>query len=89
MSRIDAKTSAKGQTTIPIAVRKVIGLVPGGSVQFVITPDNEVKLIAKTTSLSHLRGRFGKQPRPVHIDKAIADSVWEKTKPSSGRRRRP
>jgi len=82
MGRIDAKTSLKGQTTIPVEVRRLIGLEPGGSVQFVTTDDGEVRVIAKKKSLAHLKGLFGPLDAPLDVDAAIAETVARRTDPN-------
>jgi AbrB family looped-hinge helix DNA binding protein len=82
MARYDAKTSLKGQTTIPVEVRKLIGLEPGGSVQFVSTPDGEVRLVAKRRGLQTLKGLFRHSGPPVDIDEAIMDAVTARTDPN-------
>lgn len=78
MGRFDAKTSMKGQATIPIEVRKALGLPPGGAVQFIVGDDGKVTVVAKKRDLSSLRGIFGKHNEPVDIEQAIMDSVAEK-----------
>ncbi|MGK6316517.1 AbrB/MazE/SpoVT family DNA-binding domain-containing protein [Neorhizobium sp. DT-125] len=81
MGRFEAKTSMKGQATIPIEVRKALGLSPGGSVQFIVSDDGKVSVVAKKKGLSHLRGIFGKhEGPPLDIDEAIMESIAEKTK---------
>jgi AbrB family looped-hinge helix DNA binding protein len=81
MAIYDAKTSRKGQATIPIEIRKLIGLEPGGSVQFVTTPEGDVRLVARKSSLRHLKGLFGPLPAPINIDDAIAETVARRTDP--------
>jgi AbrB family looped-hinge helix DNA binding protein len=82
MAVYDAKTSQKGQATIPLEVRKMIGLKPGGTVQFVTTPDGDVRLVAQKSSLRHLKGLFGPLPAPMDIDEAIAETVARRTDPN-------
>lgn len=82
MARFDAKTSVKGQTTIPVEVRRLIGLEPGGAVQFVATEDGEVRVIAKKKSLRHLKGLFGPLAAPLDVDAAIEETVARRTDPN-------
>jgi bifunctional DNA-binding transcriptional regulator/antitoxin component of YhaV-PrlF toxin-antitoxin module len=82
MAVYDAKTSQKGQATIPLEVRKVIGLTPGGTVQFVTTPDGDVRLVARKNSLRHLKGLFGPLAAPIDIDEAMAETVARRTDPN-------
>lgn len=79
MGRFDARTSLKGQTTIPAEVRRALGLQPGGNVQFITDEDGGVRVIAKTTTLRHLRGIFGPVDQPIDIDAAIEETVTRKT----------
>lgn len=78
MGRFEAKTSLKGQTTIPIEVRKALGLPPGGSLQFIVD-DSKVSVVAKKSDLSHLRGIFGRPDKPVDIEEAIMETLAEKS----------
>ncbi len=82
MAVYDAKTSRKGQATIPIEVRKIIGLQPGGTLQFLTTPDGDVRVVARKSSLRHLKGLFGPLSAPMDIDEAIAETVARRTDPS-------
>jgi AbrB family looped-hinge helix DNA binding protein len=79
MGRFDAKTSLKGQTTIPVEVRKTLGLQPGGNVQFITDEDGGVRVIAKTTTLRHLRDIFGPMDKALDVDEAIEETVKRKT----------
>lgn len=79
MGRFDAKTSVKGQTTIPVEVRRALGLQPGGRVQFITDEDGGVRLIAKTSTLRHLKGLFGPLSEPVDVEAAIEETVRRKT----------
>jgi AbrB family looped-hinge helix DNA binding protein len=82
---IDAKSSAKGQVTIPVEIREMIGLQPGGSVQFVSDEKGEVRLIAKRKDISHLFGILGPQDGPIGIEQAVMEAVWEKNRPTDPR----
>lgn len=82
MARYDAKTSAKGQTTIPVEIRQLLGLEPGGTVQFVTTTAGDVRVVAKTKSLLHLKGLFGPLSEPLDIDAAIEESVARRNDPN-------
>lgn len=81
MGRFDAKTSLKGQTTIPVEVRRALGLQPGGRVQFITDDSGGVRLIAKTTTMRHLKGIFGPMAEPFDGEKAIAETVRRRTDP--------
>jgi AbrB family looped-hinge helix DNA binding protein len=51
-----AKVTSKGQITIPVKVRKVLGLRPGTQVDFRETAKGEFIFRAKTGSIRDLRG---------------------------------
>jgi antitoxin PrlF len=86
MGRFDAKTSIKGQTTIPIEVRQALGLQPGGQVQFVVDEDGKVHVIAKTRGLKHLEGFLSHLGATSKTDdELIMDAVWEKNRPDNER----
>ena len=82
MARYDAKTSQKGQTTIPVEVRRLIGLEPGGTVQYVTTSEGEVRVVAKSKGLQHLKGLFAHGGPPIDIDGAIMEAVVARTDPN-------
>ncbi len=70
-----ATLTSKGQITLPIAVRTALGLTVGQKIDF--QPDeNGFRIVALTTDISLLRGRFaGRVKRPISIpemDAAIA-----------------
>ena len=81
MGFYDAKTSQKGQLTIPAQVRKLIGLEPGGRVRFKASEDGSVRIVAKKRGIAHLRGIFAQPPEPIDIDKVIAAEVWRRNRP--------
>lgn len=83
--RYQARTSQKGQATIPVEVRRKIGLEPGGVVEFVESESGEVVVRAKKRGMAHLRGIFGPQSQTLDIEQAITDSVWEGNAPSGER----
>ena len=51
-----AKVTSKGQITIPVKVRKVLGLKPGAQIDFHETGKGEFILRAKTGSIWDMRG---------------------------------
>jgi AbrB family looped-hinge helix DNA binding protein len=75
MGRFEAKTSMKGQATIPVEVRKALGLPPGGSVQFIVNDDGKVSVVAKKRGLSHVRGMFGRSSDKLNVDQAVQETV--------------
>ncbi|MDP9899084.1 AbrB/MazE/SpoVT family DNA-binding domain-containing protein [Variovorax ginsengisoli] len=79
-----ATLTSKGQITLPMSVRKALGLRPGAKLDF-IAQDDGFKVVALDTHVSTLKGRFaGRVARPVSLeamDQAIADAA------SSGHRK--
>ena len=57
------KITSKGQVTIPIAIRKVVGLLPDSEVEFEVSGDSVIIRKAKNQRsrgemvVRHLRGR--------------------------------
>ena len=87
MGVYDAKTSQKGQVTVPAEVRKVLGLPPGGRLQFRVQDDGSVVLAAKKHGISHLRGIFATPDSPIDIEAEIMAEVLERNTPGSQRSR--
>jgi AbrB family looped-hinge helix DNA binding protein len=83
MGHYDAKTSAKGQVTVPIEIRRLLGLEPGGKVRFRTTPEGKVEIVAKKRGARGLKGIFAKPNEPIDIDAAIEAEIWERNKPGS------
>lgn len=48
--------TAKGQTTVPVEIRKHLGLEPGDQIEFVLAPDGSVRLEAVTRDIRTLKG---------------------------------
>lgn len=73
-----ATLTSKGQITLPVAVRKKLGLAPGDQVDFVESGEG-FALIPVSKHPSVLRGRFaGRVARPVSIDEmkeAVAEGA--------------
>jgi antitoxin PrlF len=71
---MDSVITAKGQTTIPKAVREHLKLKPGQRVKYFIHPDGTVVLLP-TLPVTALRGIVPARDRPVtleEMDDAIA-----------------
>ena len=79
-----ATLTSKGRITLPLSVRKALGLLPGAKVDFVAQGDG-FKVVALDTHVSTLKGRFaGRVAKPFNLesmDRAIADAA------SSGHRK--
>lgn len=59
--------TAKGQTTIPKAIRDQLGLKPGAKVRYFISPDGRVSMLP-VIPISQLRGMLKTNRPPVTID---------------------
>jgi antitoxin PrlF len=72
--------TAKGQTTIPKAIRDHLGVKPGDRLKFFVHPDGTVVLLP-TRPITDLRGML-KSSRPAltieEMDEAIASGVSER-----------
>lgn len=85
MGVFTVNASMKGQVTVPSEVRKIIGLEPGGKLQFRVADDGTVTVIAKRRGIAHLRGIFETPENPIDIDAEIEAEVWERNRPGSNR----
>ena len=79
-----ATVTSKGQITIPVKVRKAMGLKPGTRIDFYQNEDGRFVLYPKTGSIKDLEGCLAKFIPPgtppitiEEIDKAIGDAVTE------------
>jgi antitoxin PrlF len=61
--------TSKGQTTIPKAVRRHLGLKPGDKIRFLVEDDGRVVVVPVTLHLRDLRGSLPKPPKPVSIER--------------------
>jgi AbrB family looped-hinge helix DNA binding protein len=87
MGIFDARISEKGQVTIPVEVRRRLGIESAGKVMFKVASDGVVVVSAKKKGLAHLKGIFAKPMAPIDIDAEIMASVAEDDHPS--RRNKP
>jgi antitoxin PrlF len=72
-----AKVTSKGQITIPLTIRRKLGITPGSRVEFVETSEGRIELSVIRGSLENLKGMFkpAADARPVtleEMDNAIA-----------------
>jgi AbrB family looped-hinge helix DNA binding protein len=74
---VESRITAKGQTTLPKAVRDALGLSPGDRVRYVVL-DGEVRLL-RAQPVTNLQGILARpNQRPVSLDEmdaAIAAGV--------------
>lgn len=70
-----ATLTSKGQVTIPVEVRKQLGLRAGSRVSFVETGTGRYEIFAQTGSIRDLEGVISAPGKPVNLedmDDAIA-----------------
>lgn len=84
MGIYSANTSMKGQVTVPAEVRKLIGLEPGGKLQFRTKEDGTVTIVAKKRGARGLKGIFAQPSAPIDVDAEIMKEVWERNRPGAG-----
>lgn len=72
---MQATITAKGQVTVPKAIRDKLKLKPGDRVDFVLDSGDEVRVVPVTASVRQLKGMVPKPRKPVtleQMDDAIA-----------------
>jgi len=68
-----ATVTSKGQITIPVQVRKALGLEVGDRIEFVEVDKGKFQIFAATRSIRELEGRYrSKRSRPVSIEEMNA-----------------
>ncbi len=60
--------TSKGQITIPVAVRDVLGLQPGDRIEFVETHKGQFAIVAATKPVTALKGLIRKPVKLVSIE---------------------
>ena len=64
-----ALITAKGQTTIPKAIRERLGVEPGDRIDFVVQADGTVKVEPAIQGVTPLKGLLAvKRRRPVSVE---------------------
>jgi AbrB family looped-hinge helix DNA binding protein len=72
--------TAKGQTTVPIEVRRHLGLEPGDQIEFILAPDGSVRLEAVTRDIRTLKGSLRSYvTAPVTVE-AMKDAVRQRSR---------
>jgi antitoxin PrlF len=70
-----ATVTAKGQVTLPVEVRRRLGLKPGSKLEFIVIDDDRLEAIPVSETVSSLKGMVPKPRKAlslVDMDKAIA-----------------
>jgi AbrB family looped-hinge helix DNA binding protein len=73
-----ATVTAKGQITLPVEVRRRLGLKPGSKLEFVVIDDERLEAIPVSETVTSLKGMVPKPLRPLSLadmEKAIAKGV--------------
>jgi antitoxin PrlF len=81
MGIYDAKISAKGQVTVPVEVRRKLGIDGAQKLMFRDLPGGGVEVVAKKQGLKGLKGIFPKPEKPINDDEEIMATVWERNRP--------
>ena len=80
-----ATITAKGQTTIPKAVRDRLHLEPGDRVEFVVQEDGTALMIPATLTLAELRAAVPPPPRALSLEE-MDEAVRARAAERAGRR---
>lgn len=78
-----ATVTSKGQITIPVDVRRKLGLTTGSRVEFVLTANDSYELVAATGSIRALKGSVPAPADPVTVaemDTAIGRAVARRSR---------
>jgi antitoxin PrlF len=83
MKEIVSTITSKGQVTIPVEIRKKLGLTSGAKIAFVVDDDGTISLRPPTyPTISSLAGAAGKLAEPMTWEEmrriAIEDYIAEK-----------
>jgi antitoxin PrlF len=81
MGIYDAKISQKGQVTVPVEVRRRLGIEGNQKLQFRDLPNGGVEIVAKKQGLKALRGLIPKPAKRIDDDEEIMATVWERNRP--------
>jgi antitoxin PrlF len=86
-----ATITSKGQITIPVEIRRQLGLKPGDRIDFVPGPNGDVTIKTKKLPFERLRGILRDPTRkPLSVqdmDRAIARTLREKWRDKERRSR--
>ena len=73
-----ATVTSKGQLTLPIEVRRKLGINPGTKVDVIISDENRMEIIPLTNSIKNLKGMVPKPSQALsqeEMDKAISNGL--------------
>jgi AbrB family looped-hinge helix DNA binding protein len=63
-----ATLTSKGQITLPKDLREKLGLTAGDRVEFIIEDDHGVRLVARHTPVSQLKGMLPRPQKTVSLE---------------------
>jgi AbrB family looped-hinge helix DNA binding protein len=63
-----ATVTSKGQVTIPIEVRKDMGLIPGSKIDFIHDQDGTWRVVKKRRSIMEFAGVLKWKTEPISIE---------------------
>ena len=70
--------TSKGQITIPVEVRRAVGLDAGAHVEFIVNARHRIELVPRQGDIRALRGTVSVPDRAVSVDamKAAVAATW-------------
>lgn len=74
----ESTVTSKGQITIPVEVRRRLGLEPGSRIRFVPTDSDSYEIVRISGTIRSLKGLVPSPASPVTLadmDRAIAEQV--------------
>ncbi|WP_298255195.1 AbrB/MazE/SpoVT family DNA-binding domain-containing protein [uncultured Arthrobacter sp.] len=74
---VQAKLTSKGQVTIPLEVRRALGLEAGSRIDFVFSADGRLVLEVVRTSVASLQGVLRRDGANTLSVEAMDDAVQE------------
>jgi AbrB family looped-hinge helix DNA binding protein len=68
---ISAKVTSKGQITLPVEMRKALGIKPGDRINFRKNQKGNYELVAKTKTLEDIKGIIPYDGPPLSTDDIV------------------
>lgn len=87
MKRFQTKLTSKGQLTLPVEIRKSLGVGPGDHIEFLVHR-GEVVVHARNRPASAIFGKAAAYARPVtreRYDRLVGDAIAARGKPVTQR----
>ncbi len=86
---VDAKLTSKGQVTIPVEIRRALGVSDGDRVEFFVHRDGRVVLVGRRNRAVSLAGKLAHlHASEISDDEAVAQAVAERDARSLKKKRR-